>query len=267
MTSRDTTLADEIDWVRLIEEECWDVRCHSAGEDDINWTVSSHHMAAPQERIIGFGMTALEALQEAFKTLSARDQRAALRRTPTPAPDVEVIASVLARQKAATEAWPCPAKDARDAALEKDRPIGSAVLAKLHAIDEEAMYEAPASCNRAISEAIDEIVLAWREKNEAATALAAAQAEIARLLKAYQDTVAALDKHHGHPCEQIRHMHEVEGLKEENARKDERIAELRGALTSLLSFAKSVWFDEASCVEEEREEIDRAAAALRKDRA
>ena len=171
------------------------------------------------------------------------------------------------RQKAATEAWPCPAKDARDAALEKDRPIGSAVLAKLHAIDEEAMYEAPASCNRAISEAIDEIVLAWREKNEAATALAATQAEIARLLKAYQDTVAALDKHHGHPCEQIRHMHEVEGLKEENARKDERIAELRGALTSLLSFAKSVWFDEASCVEEEREEIDRAAAALRKDRA
>lgn len=56
-------------WLKIIEDNCWDVRCvevTTGGDDaDIAWHVVEHHMAAPQERVVGYGLSPLEALQNA----------------------------------------------------------------------------------------------------------------------------------------------------------------------------------------------------------
>lgn len=56
----------------LAELECnsCDLRCVNVptGGDDFErvWNVIEHHMDAPHERIIGFGRTAIDALDSAF---------------------------------------------------------------------------------------------------------------------------------------------------------------------------------------------------------
>ncbi len=55
---------------KSIEENDWDLRCVDVptGEDyDIEWHVVEHYMAKPKERIIGYGKTPLEAIEQALK--------------------------------------------------------------------------------------------------------------------------------------------------------------------------------------------------------
>lgn len=59
----------EHDWIKRIEDECWDLRCTNeptGGDDyDVLWHVIEHHMAEPKERTIGTGLTPLQALVRA----------------------------------------------------------------------------------------------------------------------------------------------------------------------------------------------------------
>lgn len=58
-----------VDWLTTIEDNCWDLRCvnvPTGGDDyDVGWRVIEHYMAHPNERIIGYGNSPLEALNDA----------------------------------------------------------------------------------------------------------------------------------------------------------------------------------------------------------
>jgi hypothetical protein len=60
----------ERDWIEVLGEECWDLRCKNiptGGDDyDVWWEVIQHHMAKPTERVVGEGATPQEALAAAL---------------------------------------------------------------------------------------------------------------------------------------------------------------------------------------------------------
>lgn len=61
----------EVELLNVIERECWDVRCVDeptpGGDDgDVGWVVIEHHMAAPNERQVGYGKTPQEAIRAAL---------------------------------------------------------------------------------------------------------------------------------------------------------------------------------------------------------
>ena len=64
-------LQAELDKYKALEENDWDLRCvdiPSGGDDfSIAWQVIEHYMAKPRERIIGRGLTPIEALEQALK--------------------------------------------------------------------------------------------------------------------------------------------------------------------------------------------------------
>lgn len=64
------------------------------------------------------------------------------------------------------------------------------------------------------------------KRKDAEAKLAAQSASYATLEAKYKGAVAALDKHWGTPCEQIRHQQEVEQLQEQIAQLQARIEEL-----------------------------------------
>lgn len=56
-----------------LEQETCDLRCIEDGEDSYHWEVISHFMQAPNERTLGYGLYAEDALRDAFEnTDSAR---------------------------------------------------------------------------------------------------------------------------------------------------------------------------------------------------
>jgi hypothetical protein len=58
------------DWVNIIEENCWDLRCTSepiGGDDsEVLWHIIEHHMAEPHERTIASDLNLTQALQRAL---------------------------------------------------------------------------------------------------------------------------------------------------------------------------------------------------------
>ena len=62
--------------LEILEQECWDLRCvnvPTGGDDyDIGWRVIEHYQAEPQERIIGYGNSPLEAMRDALETAEKR---------------------------------------------------------------------------------------------------------------------------------------------------------------------------------------------------
>ncbi len=56
--------------LEIIEQNCWDLRCvdipTGADDADIGWQIIEHHMAPPKERIVGYGKSPMEALNEAM---------------------------------------------------------------------------------------------------------------------------------------------------------------------------------------------------------
>lgn len=56
-----------VEYLKVLEDECWDLRCVSNSEDDYHWIVIGHWMAQPQERQIGFGITAIDAIKDAMR--------------------------------------------------------------------------------------------------------------------------------------------------------------------------------------------------------
>lgn len=67
--------AKDAERLEFIENSTVDLRCHSAptgGDDsDIHWNVIEHHMAAPNEREIGWGNTARQAIDAAIAAKAA----------------------------------------------------------------------------------------------------------------------------------------------------------------------------------------------------
>ena len=67
--------AKDAERLEFIENGTVDLRCHSAptgGDDfDIYWNVIEHHMAEPNEREIGWGNTARQAIDAAIATKAA----------------------------------------------------------------------------------------------------------------------------------------------------------------------------------------------------
>ena len=61
---------EERDKWRALEDNSWDLRCHSvpsgADDFDIRWVVVEHYQAAPREREIGSGATPLEAIEQSL---------------------------------------------------------------------------------------------------------------------------------------------------------------------------------------------------------
>ena len=59
-----------LDTYGAIEENGWDLQCVDTSTDggiyDVQWRVIEHYMAEPTERIIGYGTTSLEALEQAL---------------------------------------------------------------------------------------------------------------------------------------------------------------------------------------------------------
>lgn len=59
----------------VIEQNCWDLRCvdipTGAGDADIGWQIVEHHMAPPKERVVGYGNSPLEALNDAMTQADA----------------------------------------------------------------------------------------------------------------------------------------------------------------------------------------------------
>ncbi len=58
-------------YLAILEQETCDLRCvdlpaFGANDYDFEWVVIQHHMAEPQEREIGRGKTAIEAIKDAF---------------------------------------------------------------------------------------------------------------------------------------------------------------------------------------------------------
>lgn len=56
--------------LEIIEQNCWDLRCvdipTGAGDADIGWQIIEHHMAPPKERVVGYGNSPIEALNDAL---------------------------------------------------------------------------------------------------------------------------------------------------------------------------------------------------------
>jgi hypothetical protein len=65
------------DWVNIIEDNCWDLRCTSepTGGDDseVLWHVIQHHMAEPHERTIASDLNLTKALQRALNPQMEQD--------------------------------------------------------------------------------------------------------------------------------------------------------------------------------------------------
>lgn len=63
--------------LRELEERTCDLRCRNVptggGDFDVEWFVVEHHMAAPKEREIGYGTTAVEAMLVAFHRSTFKD--------------------------------------------------------------------------------------------------------------------------------------------------------------------------------------------------
>ena len=63
------------DVLKTLEDNCWDLRCvdvpTGGGDADIGWNVVEHHMAPPQERVVGIGGSPLEAVQDALAATSS----------------------------------------------------------------------------------------------------------------------------------------------------------------------------------------------------
>lgn len=61
-------LREAAELFKLIEEECWTLKCQSyPGMDDaeVGWEVIEYHMAKPHERVVASGSTPLRAMREA----------------------------------------------------------------------------------------------------------------------------------------------------------------------------------------------------------
>lgn len=76
--ARHTPVSQQVpEWLSVIEDECWDLRCTSeptGGDDyDVLWHVVEHHEAEPKERVIGTGQTPIDALRRAQSPLTACD--------------------------------------------------------------------------------------------------------------------------------------------------------------------------------------------------
>lgn len=58
------------DWMQIIEQNCWDLRCTSeptGGDDyDVLWHVIEHHMAEPHERTLASDLCPIRALERAL---------------------------------------------------------------------------------------------------------------------------------------------------------------------------------------------------------
>jgi len=61
------------EWVSVIEDNCWDLRCVSrstGGDDcDVIWQVIEHHMSEPNQRVIAESLYPLDALERALNPI------------------------------------------------------------------------------------------------------------------------------------------------------------------------------------------------------
>lgn len=61
---------EQTDWLQIIEDNCWDLRCvdvPTGGDDyEVFWQVIGHHMAEPRERILAESLSPSEALERAL---------------------------------------------------------------------------------------------------------------------------------------------------------------------------------------------------------
>ncbi|MCU1326168.1 MAG: hypothetical protein JWN34_1538, partial [Bryobacterales bacterium] len=58
------------DYLKVLEDACWDLRCVSdpiadTGDADVLWQVVGHWMSKPHDRVIGYGYSPLAAIKDA----------------------------------------------------------------------------------------------------------------------------------------------------------------------------------------------------------
>ena len=59
--------ADAVDYIAVLEDHGWDLRTFDTSEDEYEWRVIGKWMAKPQERVIGYGSTAVAAIKDAMR--------------------------------------------------------------------------------------------------------------------------------------------------------------------------------------------------------